>query len=1455
MTQWESEAWRGVERTGASPCLTAVACFESGRRGSISSMLDAPGLEINADLFAALLEVVGRPPAEPEPIIVLSQYLYSLTSGYGLSDSSELSGAHLDDLDPPAMTAPLIDHYLGLGSAQVNAEDLRNQLYSVFVELSGEERARRLLNKAKPIHEVGLLLVAQVCWNLEARGSRVSLPIKPGVGGDIPVQSGRGDFARMSWTDRTNAGVAGLGDGRAANSSGASLRLKAAVLAVLAAERIISRRPQPPSALDGALLHVITPDRGKPRASIMRPATEESQAARTIMSSRAADPAPGTAPGADKQVRVGRFAEVGSDYQLRELDDEIERLWIDRADRRVWLRGQPGLGKSYTARRIIQDAAANHGGDRDDLLIWVDSADSKAVASALSEAADKMPHLGIGVEPDDLRRVEKQAERLLEALETSTWRWLIVLDNAEASSLLTARLIPGGRNPNGRVLITTLSRDTRMAKHGHVVKATVFDPQEAEGYLRSQVDPNSGGPASIASASPSETKHLAEAVGFHPLALSIASATITANAMDVADWIADFRNTTDMDDAADQGDAGGYPHLIGATWRVALEKASRGLPPGTVERAAAVAAVQDPDGHPTWLWACDTLTTWVAKGRALEQRPGRPPVVIQRLIENGIVELVGGTWKEGRLAIHQLAARAVRELIPNSDLAELGAMLTEEWLRHVVVDSSLIQGNLQALLEFVDLTDLARTTVSALLDFADARSHTDAVGLRRMLVSRQSEQRGLESVIDHVGPGLKKVAASRAEVVGEIYGQLGDEVESRRHFRRAVELHRSVIDDPEATDAERADALVQVARSWAATNQQKKAKSDRKRAAQLYQRVIDASQDPATTLKYMTALSDLYDVLGKPDEAIAALARHYEQLRGLGDATHDNDDEHSVDPHLLMKLALVQRSLEKFDDAKETMTRAAAAFWSAGDESMARLADLGVVRLHVETSNWSDVEESLARLVHIEGRNDDRAMADDLVRLASARIRHRHTESVADLLTRAVGMYEAIASESSPAIDPAEDDEIRRDLRDLGIYAGFEFGHGRFANAQQIYARQLGLLQERAVVAAGDHENDLADALHNLGFTHLRQQEFREAAAFFASEERIRQTLADLAPGEDLSVQRRLGDSLKALTVAYSMAGDDQAEAEAGLRAVDVRTRIADADLEDEDAQSNLAFELLTLGLALRRLNRHDEAHDAWEHALVIRRALAHNRLDDREAQSDVADVLRLLAQNLHEQGRLNEAAAPLRELESHLKRMADHDLDTREHDRALPFLLVSHGTGLVAEGQYAEGKDSLERAVQGFQRLLAVESTVSDARTRLVSAHALLAALYDRPEDEAQRLAHTRDAEQLLAQNPVLDPGDLDAQLRFALLMGAVGLALHEVGRSDEAIEHLNAAADVLQFLLEMDFEAEEADIVGSLNLTLMRLSDIHGSAGRHEDAAAALSRAADVRFRFPGPDGSRDE
>lgn len=459
-----------------------------------------PELEITVDLSDALSWVLGDAPTAPEPVVVVSAYLDSLAKGYGLSESGQIDDDPLGRADPPAPAVALIHHFLAEDEPEIKADALRDRLYEVFVGLAQDPGARRTLNKNQPLTEVGLLTLGQIYWNLEARGLRAKLPIRPGrittmsktgsqqIEADIKVPNANKDFATMTWTARVN-------EQGSYKSSGQGFRKQGARLAVLAAQLIIKTNPQPPPDLEGAVLNHHQADRGTPRISSITWSEDESVAAAPIVApeehAETVEDSQSVLPDRSRvaqqlrsdtqRVLVGAPAEVGADYQRRGSDAEIERLWADMGDRRIWLRGGPGLGKSYSARRVMQQAVANQGTGREDLLVWVDSADVLSVTEAFSSAVDQLRQHGFAAPAGAQDPAGRKARALLGFLATTTWRWLIVLDNADVGSLIEAGLIPPGGNPNGRVLLTTLSQDHRVSSHGRVVPAELFTVEEAEG--------------------------------------------------------------------------------------------------------------------------------------------------------------------------------------------------------------------------------------------------------------------------------------------------------------------------------------------------------------------------------------------------------------------------------------------------------------------------------------------------------------------------------------------------------------------------------------------------------------------------------------------------------------------------------------------------------------------------------------------------------------------------------------------------------------------------------------------------------------------------------------------------------------------------------------------------------------------------------------------------------------
>ena len=1393
------------------------------------------GLGITLDLSDALVLVLGAAPIAPEPEVVVAACLDALAKGHGLSESLEIDDDPLQRADLPAPALVLLQHLFAEGGSEIDADTLRNGLYDVFSQLAQDRHARLQVNK-KGLADVGLLRVGQVYWNLEANSDRPELPIRRQDDADIPVPGVLNmDFATMEWARRCDQRCRG-------KSSGQGFRKQGARLAVLAAQLLVRNSPRPLPDLDGAVLHRAAGGQGGIRVRSItwpgeEPATTTIAAARQEPNTGDEEPksvrpdhAALSQPAGPRTTRVlvGAPAEVGADYQPRETDAQIEQLWADGGNRRIWLRGGPGLGKSYSARRVMQEAVANQDADHDELLIWVDSADAVTVTEALSSAADRLRQQGVPVPGDSQDSAERRTKALLGWLAVTTLRWLIVLDNADASSLIEAGLVPPGGNPNGRVLLTTRDPDHRIAGHGRVVTARLFTPREAVEYLHNDAHLVGRSTGPLAAATHAQTSALAETVGHHPLALSVAASTIAANAMTVPDWIEEFTTAGALDTAADEPDRGGYPHLIGAAWQVALSRAGHGLPEGVVERAAMVAALQDPDGHPTWLWDRDSVAGWVAGGQTLTRRHGMP-VAVQRLIDNGIVELRGGTWRGGQMAIHRLAARAVRELPDPATLAQIAAILAEEWLLELTANPSAAQpdalrGNLRPIGALGDLLPVAaRQTVTALLGFRQPQPSRHWAGLTRERV---------DALEPYLRLGGASVRIELASTLLDLAGQettLGRPEQARTAYRRAADLYRQLVDDSSLDDDELASCLMRLGDIEAQFGDPEQARAHRERAATLLRRLADTASGTGQISRYLARLITLHDLLGNQDRNAETLVLAEELL------TRPPDDIPSTaDPPRVLHqgetwriLAELMEQAGRLDTAKECLSRASTVY-----EKFPHLRDLTdmdwaeavqeLALLHATTGEWSNAESLLNRLTDTSqfdpedstGEQDtfEHRRREALVLLASVQTHLGHGDDASQSMARAASQY----PEPTPDDDGGEwFDNLSDDVREVVQQNERKLKRSLLLNT----------LRVAAVLSAEKGRWEEAEGLH-------------EALLEFAQND------ADAAPG-DAEAEGALADAHMVLGVGLRRQGAS-GDAVAHLsRAVDIRQFLSELDPGSVDAQRNLARALYWQARSLDHAGRGHEGLDAMTRSVNAYRRLSEQAPDDSESAANLADALRMLGLMEWTLGNRDEAVACYQELIPILSRLADQspDDDTAQIELADALLHL----GRLQIPQPEEAVEPLSRAKEIYLEVV-VRLAPEEQETRVSLADTCLAlwiALKNAGRLE-EALPHLNEAVTDLRALADRAPDDRELQSKFASALGVLGEQHAESDRHQQAVDCLSRSVNILQLLHDLNpDEHSDALIPGLLSLaeTLRHL-------GRTDEADQLDARASDLIDQLPDED-----
>lgn len=733
-------------------------------------------LSITRDLSEAFLSLSPSGFEESGATIAIAVFALSLTEGYGLSDTQEIDPIKLELPALPPPVRLLLNHFFTDVS---DREALRNDLYQAFVAVADTPGARKTLNKNEPLTDLEVLLLGQTAWNIEQNQLRPRLPLAPRtvevdtrlVAQDIGIPGTTIDLGTLHRTARGKLkGVPG-------KSSGHSFRRQTARLAVLVGQHLAETMEL--VTLDGEIPRVER--RGNDGLALVWPFSLEpgqDAPAGLVAELGTQDPRPGHRFDVSSgPVLVGAFPELGGTYQKRGFEQDIQDFWSGSGDRRIWLTGGPGIGKTYAARRIVQDALQNFGNAADDLVIWVDNATPGAFVSALLKAADQVPALGVSDDHGAQGSDETAARRVLAALRSTTVRWLIVLDSADAEDLVAHQLIPSGMNPSGRVLITAPGVPSQAENLGRQVSARSFSTEEAEAYLGRRL------PEQLAE----KRVVLAQRLRYHPLA--VATSTIAAHRMNIEDWLVEFTEAAYMDEAGDSNDPGGYPGLIGETWRIALDRAAAAFPEHVISRAALIAALQAPQGHPTALWRRAPILDWIAAGTVTHDRLSRIHPAAKQLIEYGIL-MLDGNWKDGRIQIHQLAARAIRESAAPADIHQAATALTYEWLLLLTEDTSLTRAQdlrtaMLPLASIPDLPPAVERMVNALLDHAE-RELPRATQVDRLIV-------------DALASDLEACGATGLERLAEVLSGLGrgelvnDQTDAREFLVRASHTYRQAL--------------------------------------------------------------------------------------------------------------------------------------------------------------------------------------------------------------------------------------------------------------------------------------------------------------------------------------------------------------------------------------------------------------------------------------------------------------------------------------------------------------------------------------------------------------------------------------------------------------------------------------------------------------------------------------
>lgn len=1282
--------------------------------------------EIDNTVRDSLKAVLGELPKEVTQIEILAAHIFSLVKDLGLSES-----AHIDPAEHERPVLP--DRVVQLVSRYIPTDDddhLRNVLYDAFVELADSSEVGKSLNRNRALGRRETLLLAQTAWNIEQNDRRPLLPLQSTPLLDIPeVRTGK-DIARMSWTERSN-----LKDvpGR---SSGNSFRKQVARLAVFVARYFVDEQGKFASDLDDAELHQSEDGRRTIRWEGELEHEREIQrdaVSRTLQTEQSAS------------TLVGNFVEVGGAYALRHIDEEINRLWSDGDNRRIWLWGGPGVGKSYAARRVVQDALLQNRASEESLIIWVDDADANAVIYHLARAAERMPRVAVQTGSDVPDRDEELARSLLTALHTISIPWLIVFDDARAEDLSRRKLLPPGTNPHGRVLITTLE-DPSHDPAGQKIVVEQFTEDEAQDYLQLRL-PDSPATDRVA---------LAMNTGHHPLVLSMAVSTIQAEKMTIEEWLVEFEKQ-DLDVAADQADRGGYARSLGATWRIALERASRGQADGVVERAAMVAAIQSPSGHPTWLWHDERVSEWVDGANTLPKSRARIHPGVRRLLEFGILSLTG-SWSNGFIAIHQVAARAIRESVDPVQLSEAAEALAETWLRQITksnerAQSAQVSDGARPLSTLAGLNSFTRDAVALMLDFSEQRPSAIQMQWDR------DNLRDLAPILLRGGATGRIQLAQGDVTLGRYMQSLGRHDAAREHFTSAFDLFEDLLDKWSLDDEWRAQVLAALADLAIQLEQYDQAEELRRSAVQLRERIsASTSSDAARSFHNLIALTDLHQALADEKRSLDALQRaEAAQFANMTGGANDSASMHEQLGYRLASQGLLKEALERLHQAAELHGQQP---WA---ESLLPPIWRKIGLLYAQLGEWSEAEHWL------------RQGSAPTILIASVLLNQGFSDEAKLLISEAAKsvtvprQYTEMRS-ILETLDEERQDELDYELMRIVRVA---MDRERWSEAADLSEMRLSRLQNQQGSDPGEDPTRLGKAYFLCGRTSAQAGRPELAVAHLRNGVAIYDLVTQLNP-DDSATRRTLVNGLCGLAMVHTSLGAMDDALEAASRAEQMLQQVEGSELSHfTDSFSALAGVYVSARAA-------DKELAVRQRMVEIARERTH--LNEPRSVIELASVLDGLTRNYGRREDWSAALHSASELVELRRQLLVLESELPDRQRELADALAWHGFVSFKNDDLVESDRYITMATETRRALLAQAPSDVQASVDLAHVLSLHAALLITSEQRLRALALMREAVNHLQLPAELYPAAHAPQQVFLLESLAHHLRLE--GSASEADE-----------------------------------------------------------------------
>lgn len=616
--------------------------------------------------------------------LLIAAFLHALAKDHGLSSSSSLPSDPIERLEFPSWGLSLISEYLP-GLKNEDPEQLRSQLHVEFVQLADDKDTRATLG-TRNLTPVGVLAIAQVFWNLDADpdegrgglplvyGRRVTSADGSTSRADISIKSCDEDFALLKYARRMELGTEWPGG----SLKGGAMRNAGARLAGLVAQSIAKHIPL--DEIDSIEVNIGMDERGKyflaptDLGSSQQPV--EVPELYSNVRSKPNVPSP-EEPNTNGLVRLLEgFAEVGATYSPRDVDKQMEQFWKTNEDRRVWLSGLPGSGKSFIARKVMQEAISRSVEDPSTILIWISSATQASVQRTFASAARQLglenPSVGRLGALLDSHEESRYAEALLKFLTFTQRSWLIVFDDADPQLTVATNLLPPGNNPNGRFIGTTLPNVIPNGTTGRHLRVETLTPSEVKDYFETLAP----------SFAVHEQDQLSSALAGHPLSLAVAIHDIATNGIGVDGWLAKFTEARELRKNQKADDPSRSDVTSSHLWNTIMQRTEAQLPNALLRRTALVTAVHGALGHEPWIWDLPKIQAWIQQGETNEHEQLNE-LAVQCLLGFGAFsrEHVNSDQNESRFIVHQSLLPSILDSSTAEELSGVASILIFEYFK------------------------------------------------------------------------------------------------------------------------------------------------------------------------------------------------------------------------------------------------------------------------------------------------------------------------------------------------------------------------------------------------------------------------------------------------------------------------------------------------------------------------------------------------------------------------------------------------------------------------------------------------------------------------------------------------------------------------------------------------------------------------------------------------------